>query len=166
MRRFGWVSLGVVVALAACGPPEIHDLGDDDDAATSPPGTTAPTPTPTLTNVPSFATWNSTIRPLMCPQCHSGSQGGLTFTTATDPASLKSYWFESICDQNQVAIPDAGTQAFSPPTGRFVEFMRGNDVFPHPTIPDNAATVDAWYAQGGTTTPPLCADTYDLAGSS
>jgi hypothetical protein len=186
-RRLAWTSLFALLLIVACGPTTVTDINggvsdddddvgtgddDDDDAATTfPTGTTPPGGAPTLTNVPSFATWNASIRPLApaggcgVNSCHGGS-GGVYFDDTPDDASqAKYYWFTAIC--NRTSNGDgAGMQAYSPPTGRFREYMIGNDpMHPGNIGTANAATVNNWFAQGGATVVPNCLDYYDLANS-
>lgn len=191
-RQFGWISLFVLILMAACGAPTVTDIngggsgiaddddagtGDDDDDGASPtiPPTTPPAGAPTLTNVPSFATWNLQIRPLLCPQCHTGSAGGFLYFASTTQSDLRYFWFESICNRDNGALNE-GTQSYSPPTGRFPSYMRGNDVGPDGVAgtaddhdgnigTNNAGTIDDWMAEGGATVPPSCNDLYDLANS-
>lgn len=179
-RHLRWSLLVALLLFVACGPPEVHDInggaddhdvgddtGDDDDAAsTFPTATTPPGVAPTLTSVPSFATWNAQVRPLMCVQCHEGSDGGLTFGSQTDAASLKHFWFESICNQDDVVVLDAGMQNYDPATGRFRQYMSGSEPSGHTAIGPNAGMIDAWFDEGAGTTPPSCNDYYDLASSS
>jgi hypothetical protein len=178
-RHFGWISLFVLILMAACGPTTVTDINgdgvsdddddvstgdDDDDAATTfPTGTTPPGAAATLTNVPSFATWDSTIRPLGCVQCHTGGSGGL-YMNPGDAANKKYYWFSSICNRDSGALNE-GMQSYSPAAGRFQLYMRGNEPAGHTAIGNNAAAIDAWLAQGGATVPPSCNDYYDLANS-
>lgn len=172
--------------MAACGPPEVTDLGgsgisgddddgtigdDDDDGGT---GTQTPTPNgsaaPILTNVPSFATWDAQIRTLGCTQCHSGGSGGFS-SNPGDAVNKKYYWFSAICNRNSGG-DRAGTQDYSPPTGKFRDRYCGitgatGQTGPHPVGIGNACTaIENWLSQGGDTTPPNCLDYYDLANSS
>lgn len=178
-RHFGWISLLVVILMAACGPPTVTDINggvsdddddvatgdDDDDAATTglPTGTTSPGGAPTLTNVPSFATWNAQIRGLGCANCHMAGSGGVYMNPA-DTANNKLYWFYALCNRDAGALNE-GMQSYSPPTGRFQQYMRGNEAGTHVAIGNNAAAIDAWFAQGGTTVPPACNGNFDLANS-
>lgn len=193
MRRYGWISLFVLLILAACGPPEVHDINgggtgvsddddsgdDDDDAATTfPTATTPPGSAPTLTNVPSFATWNSSIRPIggtTCKNCHGGSGGAYFDPNPVDASAAKYLWFQAICDRGPGSLSDpgngspGGTQAFSPPTGRFPRYMSGDttgsNVSQHGGIGNNTTVITNWMAQGAGTTPPDCLTYYDLANS-
>ena len=177
MRQLGWISLFAVLLIVACGPPEVHDInggsggisddddsGDDDDDAGT--GTTTPTPTgtgaqPTLTNVPSFATWQAQIKPMLCSACHSGSAGGFSYSGIAD--NDKFSWFSSICNRDGGALNE-GMQSFNPPTGRWRNYMAGQ-VVSHDAISANQTTLNNWYAQGAASTPPDCNTYYDLANS-
>jgi hypothetical protein len=149
MRRAGWISLLVLLGIAACGPPEVSNIGapqadqtpdDDGDDATS--TQTAPTPTnppagaPTMTNVPSFATWQSDIKPLLCMQCHMEGAGAFVYAIGGTEADDKFYWFQSICNRDTGA-DDEGIVSYSPPVGR----------------------------EGDGTAPPNCADLIDYENS-
>ncbi len=186
--RRGWIVLAAVVslsALAACGDPTISDLPQ----STTPPGGGSPTPSgqtgtptpgggtptpgaaPTITNVPSYATWDAQIRPLGCADCHAlGSSGGLkTNPNEADPGQKKQLWFSALCNR-AFGASTAGTQSYNPPTGRFLRYMSGNttgSVAGHIAVTNSSTTVNAWLAQGGATTPPLCVDVnnFDLVNS-
>ena len=183
MRQLGWISLFIVVLIAACGPPTITDLdnngnpvgdsdddddggGDDDDD-----GSSSPVPSgsaqPTLTNVPSFATWQNDVQPILeagtcnASSCHQGSSGG--FTYAGNAQSAKNDWFQSICNRDSGL--NEGIQSYDPPTGRLRQYLIGQEAATHTAIGNNQALVDAWLAQGSGTTVPNCMDFYDLANS-
>ncbi len=186
--RRGWIVLAAVVslsALAACGDPTVSDLPQ----STTPPGGGSPTPSgqtgtptplgsgtptpgaaPTITNVPSYATWDSSIRPIGCAQCHSGGSGGFTQNpTEADAGQKKQLWFQAFCNRT-FNNNGAGTQSYNPPTGRFKNYMSGNTAGSpggHVAITNNGTVVTAWLAQGGATTPPLCTDVnnFDLVNS-
>lgn len=206
MRRFGWISLFVVLLMAACGPPEVHDINggsgladdddgsddDDDDDEETPGPTNSPIPSgsalPTLTNVPSFATWQSQIRPITngggcsaATSCHQGGSGGFYANTSNDPSNLKSLWFGTFCNRGS-GNNKAGTQSFNPPAGRLQAFFRGqpidmngdgdtvDDLEVHDEAGINTGTTGPlivnWFTAAGVTAPvPSCYGSYDLANS-
>src|SRR5688572_18467103 len=103
--------------MVACGPPTVTDIsgdpsiGDDDDGGgddddgevtTIPTGTTPPggSPGPTLTNVPSFATWDAQIRTATAcaATCHNGSAGFFYYRTDSIE-NRRSSWFSAICNR-------------------------------------------------------------------
>lgn len=183
-RLIGWSSLFVLLLFAACGPPEVHDInggssvggddddggGDDDDAATTlPTATTPPGGAPTLTNVPSFATWDSTVRPLGCATCHTGGSGGF-YMNPGDQANKKYFWFSAICNR-ATGNTGAGTQDYQPATGRLRNYYCGQaapdgNTHSEAGIGNACTTIENWMAQGAASTPPSCNDYYDLSQSS
>ena len=183
--RSGWIALVAVIsftAVAACGGPVVTDLGTGGTnspgssgtpgGSPTPTGGTSGTPTPgampTITNVPSYATWNTSVKPLLsCSQCHSGGSGGLTMTPgSTDPITLKGEWFDSFCNRN-FNNNLAGTQSYSPPAGRIKNYLSGQTANGLVGLANNGAAVTTWLQQGGATTPPPCTDkyNYDLLNS-
>jgi hypothetical protein len=189
--RASWPILGLFVAIAfACGGPASG--GDDTGTPTDPTGTatgsgtltptpsgtatTPPGPLPTLTNVPSFATWDASVRPAMpappanCTTCHGGAGGFTLYPTDTDPTNKKYWWFSSLCNRTN-GTDRAGTQKYSgPTTGRFIDIACNKPGVTHAggSVPTAFCTaVTNWLPEGGTHTPPLCANqyNYDLANS-
>lgn len=189
-RHLAWTSLLALILVVACGPTTVTDINDgasgdddiggddddDDDAATTfPTATTPPGAQPTLTNVPSFATWDSTIRPLGCSQCHTGGSGGL-YMDPSDANNKKYYWFSAICNRGS-GNDKSGTQTYNPASGRFQAFYNGQSIDMNGdgdtadmgevhtgTNPSGGATVITWL-QTGTVPPPNCSDFYDLTNS-
>lgn len=183
--RTGWIILCLVLLLAACGPPEVTDLdseaatnggqtggggngggggGDDDDDGGSTTGTPTPGAIPTITNVPSFATWDATVRANGCNQCHSGGSGGLTMVPGdTNASNKKYYWFSALCNRDEGG--GEGTQDYMPATGRFKRIYCGEQGHAGGAV--SQAACDAvlnWFAEG-TATPPDCNANYDLMNS-
>ncbi|HVO31297.1 MAG TPA: hypothetical protein VMV18_11190 [bacterium] len=182
--RRGWIALLTLVTvagIAACGAPEVTDISNNGSG--SPGGTTpggsgtpggsptasgtgsgTPNPNPTITNVPSFATWQSTIRGYECAQCHSGGSGGFSFGTQTDSINEHFFWFETICNNaNQ-----GGVQNYNPPTGHFLTTMCAMDGS-HPVSAGSTAAcnaIKAWMqAATVTATPPDCNSNVDYVDS-
>lgn len=189
--RKGWLVLGVVVVLAACGGPEITDL-DANPTATNPTGSSTPgssptpvesgTPTPgaapTVTNVPSFATWDANIRTAVtgnCDSCHAGGSGGWSWQPNNNDETIRRYqWFTTICNRDG-GVDNAGVLSYSPATGRLRNVFCNQGVAAE-LGPNGAhdggnvagglcATIENYLATGGATTPPNCNDNYDLANS-
>lgn len=204
MRRYGWISLFAILTFAACGAPEVSNLGsssdddggpigdddDDDGNQETPiptPGSTLPngSPAPTLTNVPSYATWDATIEQLGCSNCHAGGSGGLSMVpNSTDPSIKRYNWFTHICNRNGSAnptTPGAGIQTFNPASGRLIAFycnqpfdLNGdgdtNDAGERHSsnqAPPPQSSCDAVrnWLQTGTADPPSCFGDYDLMNS-
>lgn len=184
-RHLAWTSLLALILVVACGPTTVTDIndgasgdddigGDDDDdddgATTTPTGSSTPNGQPTLTNVPSFATWNSAIRPIPganCETCHGGSGGVYFDSTPADASAAKYLWFTAICNRTSGG-DGAGTQSYDPPTGRYSRYMSGNvagSPTNHVATGGDAATINNWFAEGAGTTVPNCLDPYDLANS-
>ncbi len=193
--RAGWLILGVtiVVAMAACGGPEVTDLdGNPIDGTPTPTpsgtgtGTPTPTPTPSGTTpvpgstlppgVPSFAVWDSSVRnatPASCGAvgnngCHKGGSGG--FSMIRDDASVsnrKYYWFTSLCNRDSGTTPGSGVQAYVPPTGKMRQVYCNQVAHSGGAVPQAACDAIVAWLDDGTVSPPLCANAglYDLDAS-
>lgn len=176
--RRGWIALAAVISLtavAACGGPEVTDLGTGSGTpggtgspgGSGTPGSGSPTPTgsgspgaiPTITNVPSYATFISTINKagVDCSSCHVGGSGGLTTAIGnTDETVLKSAWFTHICNRNSGGNK-AGVQQYNPAQGREIDILCNGASHSGGGVGGGCNTVRAWL-QTGTATPPLCDD--------
>lgn len=160
--RNGWIVLGVVGVLAACGPVEVEmgPGGGTPSPTPSPSSTQTPTPTPTPTpdatpdqaqfgGVDTFITNNN------CAGCHvAGHPSGLVLNG------------DAAARATEIACADFVT-AYDPPAGPFVsDFCMGTTALANPLGGGNHAAntnpvdadclaIDTWL-KTGTGTPPAC----------